>query len=372
VSLNVRVELASHGYDILIESGLLARAGEALQGVLKKPRALIVTDSHVAALHLVPLVNSLQAASIKVLPPIIVAPGEETKSLANFEKLMDEMLSRAVDRGINIIALGGGVVGDLAGFAAATLLRGVDFIQIPTSLLAQVDSSVGGKTGVNTRYGKNLVGAFYQPQRVLIDPEVLNTLPLRELQAGYAEVVKYGLIDMPDFFNWCEQNGPALLAGNQTLRAEAIAQSCQAKARIVAADEREQDVRALLNLGHTFGHALEAEAGYDGRLLHGEGVAVGMVLAARLSAQLGLCGAEVAQRLGQHLKQCNMPATIADTVCRNVPRAQLLQHMFKDKKVQDGRLTFILLRGIGQAFVKNDVPPEAVLELLNSPEPAFA
>lgn len=370
MSLNVAVALANHAYNIRIEQGLLGHSGTALKNLLRKPRVLVVTDQTVARFHLPALLTGLQTAGIAVVGTLEVAPGEESKSFANFGRVLDSMLESGIDRQVTVIALGGGVVGDLAGFAAATVLRGVDFVQIPTTLLAQVDSSVGGKTGINTRHGKNLIGAFYQPQAVLIDPDVLNTLPARELRAGYAEVVKYGLIDMPEFFGWCEEKGVALLQGDIALRMEAIAQSCRAKARIVAEDEREQDVRALLNLGHTFGHALEAEAGYDGRLLHGEGVAVGLVLAARLSAHLGLCSPDVAMRTLRHLQACGMPARIADTVCSDTPKEKLLAHMFKDKKAEANTLTFILLRDIGQAFVQKDVPASKVLELLELPEPA--
>jgi 3-dehydroquinate synthase len=353
-------------YNILIEPGLLARAGEVLKPLLRSPRVLLISDTSVAALHLDTLMASLSAARLTVAKPIIVKPGEQTKSVSAFEGLIEAMLERAMERSVTVIALGGGVVGDLAGFAAATVLRGVDFVQIPTTLLAQVDSSVGGKTGINTRHGKNLLGAFHQPRCVLIDPTVLTTLPRRELLAGYAEVVKYGLIDDAPFYDWCEQHGAALINGDTAARTHAIATSCTAKARIVAQDETESSVRLLLNLGHTFAHALEAQAGYGAGLLHGEAVAVGLVLAAELSAKLGHCDPQVAPRIAAHLRSVGLPAAIADTPCRGTAPKTLLAHMYHDKKVQDGQLTFILLKDIGQAFVARGIEGGTVLSVLKS------
>jgi 3-dehydroquinate synthase len=268
-----------------------------------------------------------------------------------------------------LVALGGGVVGDLVGFAASVLMRGVDFIQVPTTLLAQVDSSVGGKTAINTRHGKNLVGTFYQPRLVLADTDVLDTLPRRELLAGYAEVVKYGLIGDPAFFDWCEKNATDLLAGDAARRTYAIEQSCRAKARIVAADERETtDLRALLNLGHTFGHALEAETGFGPDLLHGEAVGTGMALAFDLSARLGLCPAGDAERVRAHLGAVGLPVRLRSIGGDNRRRwdaAKLIEHMRGDKKAQAGHLTFILARGIGKAFVTRDVDESALRGLLD-------
>ena len=304
-------------------------------------------------------------ASLTVMPA-----GESSKEFEAFGQLMNGLLDQRPDRKTTLVALGGGVVGDLAGFAAAMLLRGVDFIQMPTTLLAQVDSSVGGKTGINTRHGKNLVGAFYQPRLVLADTDVLDTLPRRELLAGYAEVVKYGLIDDPDFFDWCEQNGAAVLAGDAAKRTYAIEQSCRAKARIVAADERETtDLRALLNLGHTFGHALEAETGFGPDLLHGEAVGAGMALAFDLSAQLGLCPAEDAGARAPAISRAvGLPVrlrAIGGDNRRHWDAGKLIEHMRGDKKAEGGKLTFILARGIGKAFVTREVDETALHGLLD-------
>ncbi|MGE5152216.1 MAG: 3-dehydroquinate synthase, partial [Rhodospirillaceae bacterium] len=292
-----------------------------------------------------------------------------SKSFESFGQMMNALLDQRPDRKTTLVALGGGVVGDLTGFAAATLLRGVDFIQVPTTLLAQVDSSVGGKTGINTRHGKNLIGAFYQPRLVLADTEVLNTLPKRELLAGYAEVAKYGLIDDPAFWAWCEQNGEAVLGGDAAKRTYAIEQSCRAKARIVAADERETtDLRALLNLGHTFGHALEAETGFGPDLLHGEAVGAGMALAFDLSAQLGLCPPEDAVRVAAHLAAVGLPVrlrSIGGDNRRTWDAGKLIEHMRGDKKAEAGKLTFILARGIGKAFVTRQVDEAALRGLLD-------
>lgn len=364
----VNVALGGRSYDIHIGQGLLAQAGTLLKPVLRSARAIVITDRSVAKLHLTNLVNSLTAAGIEVAEPIVVEGGEQTKSLSAFEDLIEQMLDRAMERNVTIMALGGGVIGDLAGFAAATVLRGVDFIQIPTTLLAQVDSSVGGKTGINTRHGKNLLGAFHQPRAVLIDTDVLDTLPRREMQAGYAEIIKYGLIDDAPFYEWCEANGAALVNGEKSLREYAIAHSCAAKARIVAADELESGPRMLLNFGHTFAHALEAEAGYGAGLLHGEAVAVGMVLALDFSARLGLCDAALAPRLAAHFKALGMPASIADTPCKGIAAEKLLAHMYHDKKVEGGKLTFILTKGIGEAFISRGVDGTQVLPVLASEE----
>jgi 3-dehydroquinate synthase len=286
---SVSVDLAGRSYDIVIDSGLIDRVGELARKLLPASKVIVVTDDTVMPLYGTRVVASFKQAGIEA-PSVTVPAGEASKEFGAFGKLMNDLLDLRPDRKTTLVALGGGVVGDLTGFAASVLLRGVDFIQVPTTLLAQVDSSVGGKTGINTRHGKNLVGSFHQPRLVVADTDVLDTLPRRELLAGYAEVVKYGLIDDPKFFDWCEQNGAEVLAGDTAKRSYAIERSCVAKARIVAADERETtDLRALLNLGHTFGHALEAETGFGPDLLHGEAVGAGMAMAFDLSARLGLC-----------------------------------------------------------------------------------
>ncbi len=360
----IRVELGQRGYDIHVAAGLIDRAGELIRPILRRPFTVIVTDENVAPHRLGPLQAALDAAGIKHAA-VILPPGEGQKSFAGLEKVCDALLAHKVERRDHVIALGGGVIGDLVGFACSILRRGVDFIQIPTSLLAQVDSSVGGKTAINSPHGKNLIGAFHQPRLVLADIDALDTLPLRELRAGYAEVVKYGLLGDADFFDWLEANGAALLGGDKALRAEAVARCCAHKARIVAADEREEGERALLNLGHTFGHALEAETGYSTRLLHGEGVAVGMALAFQLSGRLGICDPGTALRVQRHLAQSGLPARLADVDgAAGFTVDRLLHHMQQDKKVQDGRLVFILAEALGRAVQRNDVAAPAVAALL--------
>jgi 3-dehydroquinate synthase len=359
------VELAERGYDILVGSGLIADAARHLAPVLKRPRVVIVTDPAVAALHLGAFGASLDAAHIRH-DCLVLPAGEATKGFARLGRLLDDLLDLRIDRNTTLVALGGGVIGDIAGFAASIVLRGIDYIQIPTTLLAQVDSSVGGKTAVNTRHGKNLVGAFHQPRLVLADLDALLTLPRRELLAGYAEVVKYGLINDPAFFDWLEAHGPALLAGDKAALGHAVMTSCQAKARIVAADERETGDRALLNLGHTFAHALEAETAYDGELLHGEAVAIGMVLAFQLSARLGLAPAADAARIQGHLEQVGLPTKLprlGQATALPTP-ARIVDSMASDKKAGDGQLTFILTRGIGRAFIARDVARDQVSAFL--------
>jgi shikimate kinase/3-dehydroquinate synthase len=359
------VTLAQARYEVVIGSGLLARAGALLAPVLPQKRAVIIADETVAALHLPTLLSGLGATGIEATP-IMVAAGESSKSLTTFGQVTDQMLALGVERRTTVIALGGGVVGDLAGFAAASVMRGLPFVQIPTTLLAQVDSSVGGKTGINTRAGKNLLGAFHQPIAVLADTEMLATLPLRELRAGYAEIVKAGLIGDADLFNWCEENGSALLAGNVAVQAEAVRRACAFKAQVVGDDEREEkpnDGRALLNLGHTFAHALEAEMGFDGSLLHGEAVGIGLLLAFRLSVRLGLCPPADADRVETHLRRLGMKTTIGDCG-RSLSADALVRHMQRDKKMRDGTLAFVLVRGIGHAFTSRDVDPADVLALL--------
>ena len=362
--LRLPVALGERSYDILVGEGLVARAGALMRPVLPAPRTIVVTDTSVGPLHAGALAASLAEAGIAA-DTLTVPAGEASKDFATLERLLDGMIARRAERSTTLVALGGGVVGDLTGFAASILLRGVPFVQIPTTLLAQVDSSVGGKTGINSARGKNLIGSFYQPRLVLADIGALETLPRRELLAGYAEVVKYGLLGDAGFFAWLERNGRALLDGDPGLRREAVYRSCAAKAAIVAEDERETGRRALLNLGHTFGHALEAELGYDGRLLHGEAVAIGMVMAFALSARLGLGpdAAEVA-RVTRHLAAVGLPTSPGDVPGVRWDPDRLLDHMSRDKKVQDGRITFILARGIGQAEVRRDVPAETVRGLL--------
>jgi 3-dehydroquinate synthase len=351
----IDVPLGDRAYPIHIAPGLIASAAPLLGPLAPRGRLALVTDEHVAALHLPALAASLAAAGLAI-DEIILPAGEATKNWAQLADVTERLLGLGVERGDAVVALGGGVIGDLTGFAAAILRRGCTFVQIPTTLLAQVDSSVGGKTAINSAAGKNLVGAFHQPALVLIDPQVLATLPLRELRAGYAEVVKYGLLGDAGFFEWCEANATALLAGNSALQAEAIAVSCRAKATIVAADERETgDIRALLNLGHTFGHAFEAEAGFSDRLLHGEGVALGMALAFDLSAARGLCPAADAARVRAHLLAAGFTLS-PRALGLDAPASVLLHHMRQDKKMKAGTLPFILARGIGKAFVARDVP----------------
>ncbi|WP_188063678.1 3-dehydroquinate synthase [Sphingobium sp. KCTC 72723] len=361
----VRVALDARSYDIRIEQGAIDRAGETLAPYARKGRLVVVTDAHVAVAQLPRLDASLRAAGI-TLEPIILPPGEQTKSWRHLEHLLDALLRQEIERGDHIVALGGGVIGDLVGFAASVLKRGCHFIQVPTTLLAQVDSSVGGKTAINTAAGKNLVGSFYQPSLVLIDPSTLDSLPLRETRAGYAEVVKYGLIDDPDFFGWCEANAAALLAGDPDARTIAIERSVRAKAAIVADDERETSGRrALLNLGHTFGHALEADTGFCDRLLHGEGVAAGMALAFRYSARLGLCPQVDADRVTAHLRAVGLPHDL-ETAHVRADGAALVGHMMHDKKMAAGTLPFLLARGIGQTFLSKDVVLNDVAAFLDA------
>jgi len=356
--------LSAGSYDVVVGDGLIGRAGALLAPVLPQKRAVVVTDSQVAALHLAPLLAGLNATGF-THTTVTVQPGETSKNLQTYSQVVDQVLHWGVERRTAIIALGGGVVGDLAGFVAASTLRGLPFVQIPTTLLAQVDSSVGGKTGINTTHGKNLLGAFHQPRMVLADTSALATLPPRELRAGYAEIAKAALIGDAAFFDWCETNGAAVVAGNREAQAEAVLRACAFKAMVVGDDEREEkpnDGRALLNLGHTFGHALEAELGY-GAILHGEAVAAGIGLAFRLSAKLGLCPQADADRVVAHMAAIGLPAELTN-LNRRLSAERLISHMRRDKKMRDGQLAFVLVHGIGQAFTKRDVPPEAVVELL--------
>jgi len=363
--LTLSVDLGDRTYPIHIGPGLLGCAGALIRDRLPKAtRAVIVSDSTVAPLYLERVRTSLTAAGFSAIADHVVPAGEASKSLTRLGDLVEAMLGFGMERGTPVIALGGGVIGDLAGFAAAVALRGVPLVQIPTTLLSQVDSSVGGKTAVNSAHGKNLIGAFHQPALVLADIDTLGTLPRRELLAGYAETAKYGLIGDPGFWDWLERNGPALIDGDAALRAEAVAVSCRAKAAVVAADEREAGQRALLNLGHTFGHALEAETGYGAGLLHGEGVAIGMVMAFDLSHRLGVCPGQDVERVRRHLEAVGLPVRPDPARAWDVER--LLGHMAKDKKVAEGRITFVLARGIGRAYLERDVSSQAVRATLTA------
>jgi len=358
----VRVDLGDRGYDVRIGPGLLARAGAELAPLVPKGRRVaVLTDETVDALHLDALREGLGAIPMTAHA---MAPGEATKGWAGLAEAVDWLLAEKVERRDIVLAFGGGVIGDLAGFAAAILRRGVRFVQIPTTLLAQVDSSVGGKTGINSVHGKNLVGAFHQPSLVLADIDLLETLPARDFLAGYGEVVKYGLLGDAAFFDWLEDKGPALAGGDAAARQHAVRRSVAMKAGIVQRDETEQGERALLNLGHTFCHALETATGYSDRLLHGEGVAVGCALAFELSRRLGLCPQEVPGRVRAHLRAMGMKTDLAD-IPGDLPGAEaLIDLMMQDKKVQDGRLRLILARDIGQAFVATEVPVEPLHALL--------
>ncbi|MDF0540832.1 3-dehydroquinate synthase [Sphingobium sp. H39-3-25] len=350
----VPVALGERSYDIAIAQGALDEAGTHLARFARSGRLVVVTDANVALVQLPRLEAALTRANIAV-ESIVLPAGESTKSWGQLEALLDRLLALEVERGDHIVALGGGVIGDLVGFAASLLKRGCGFVQVPTTLLAQVDSSVGGKTAINTRAGKNLVGSFHQPGFVLIDPATLDSLPPRETRAGYAEVVKYGLIDDAAFFDWCEANVGALLAGDRAARETAIEKSVRAKAAIVADDERETSGRrALLNLGHTFGHALEAETGFSDTLLHGEGVAAGMALAFRFSARQGLCDPAEAERVTAHLKASGLPHDLPSAHV-SASGAALVAHMLHDKKMAGGKLPFLLARGIGKTFLAKDV-----------------
>ncbi|WP_035898765.1 3-dehydroquinate synthase [Labrenzia sp. DG1229] len=359
----VRVDLDARSYDIKIGRGLIETAGAEIKSVLPGARLCVIADKTVAGLHLDAFSASLDSAGI-VHTVLTVPAGESTKCFREFERLCDDVLATRLERGDAIVALGGGVVGDLAGFVASATRRGMAFVQVPTTLLAQVDSSVGGKTGINSRHGKNLIGAFYQPVLVLADTAVLDTLPTRDFRAGYAEVAKYGLLGDADFFDWLEVNWKAIFAGGPE-RDEAVARSCLAKADIVAADELEAGQRALLNLGHTFGHALESAVSYETeRLVHGEGVSIGTMLAHEFSARLGLIGEDTVTRVHRHFTAVGLPVRLQD-IPGQLPGAETFMDIIaQDKKVSRGSLTFILTRGIGHAFVEKGVDPAIVTEFL--------
>ncbi len=358
----VKVALGTRGYDIVIGRGLLASLGERVAALRPGAKCAIVTDATVARRHLAAAEAALKSARLES-SAIVVGEGEGSKSYATFEIVCEAIVAAHIERGDLVVALGGGVIGDLAGFAAASVRRGLDFVQVPTTLLAQVDSSVGGKTGINSRHGKNLVGAFHQPILVVADTALLNTLPPREFRAGYAEVAKYGLIADATFFSWLEKNWQDVFSGGPA-REHAIAVCCRGKAGVVARDERESGERALLNLGHTFGHALEAGAGFSQRMLHGEAVALGIVLAFEFSAAKGLIGEADAARVRAHLAAVGLPTYLKD-VPGGVPGLDALMDLIaQDKKVKRGKLTFILVRGIGAAFVENDASAAEVRAFL--------
>lgn len=359
----VRVALGERSYAILVGPDLLANAGTYLRPLLQDAPIFIVTDETVAGLHLKTLEAGLKAAGLSATA-IVLPAGEATKSFSQLQALTDRLLKDRVERGSALIALGGGVIGDLTGFAASITLRGLPFIQIPTTLLAQVDSAIGGKTGINTAQGKNLLGSFYQPRLVLSDSATLATLPQREFLSGYAEVVKYGLLGDAPFFDWLEENAAAILARKDEALIHAIVTSCKAKAAIVAADEHEAGKRALLNLGHTFGHAFEAANAFAPNLQHGEAVALGMCLAFGLSERLGLCPSGDTQRVRRHLAAVGLPTTPGETGDGKWDASALVDHMRQDKKVREGRLRFVLTHGIGKAFLHEDLAAGDVLRFL--------
>jgi 3-dehydroquinate synthase len=358
----VRVELGDRSYDIHVGERLLAEAGKFIKPLMKSDYAIIVSDDTVAKLYLQRLTAALEEAGIRCRS-VIVPPGESSKQFTAFGALMENILAQHPDRKTTLIALGGGVVGDITGFAASTLLRGVDFIQIPTTLLAQVDSSVGGKTGINSAHGKNLIGSFHQPRLVLCDTSTLSTLPEREKKAGYAEIVKYGLINDATFFTWLEKHAHDILTGDAAATAEAVTRSCKAKAAIVAADEKESGARALLNFGHTFGHALEIETHYSDKLLHGEAVAIGMALAFAVSVKMELCPLQDRERVIAHFRKIGLPISPL-SIRREWDIDRLLAHMAQDKKAEGGRLTFVLTHGIGKAFIRRGVEKSLIKQAL--------
>lgn len=361
----VHVALGDRSYDIIVGDNAIDDCGEIISAVTKSPRTIVITDENVAPHWLTKVTQSLESAGLST-KSIILPPGEHTKSYRQLEALLDELLDQGIDRKTTLIALGGGVIGDLTGFAAAIVLRGIDFVQIPTTLLSQVDSSVGGKTGIDTRQGKNLVGAFHQPLCVIADTATLDTLPPRERRCGYAEVIKYGVINDREFFDWLIANGQRVLDGDPDARREAVIRSCKNKAAVVTADEKESGVRALLNLGHTFGHAIEAQVGFDDVLKHGEAVAIGMVMALDMSARLAVAPESARIELKEHLDDVGLPTTLSGLAGDNWTSAALLDHMGRDKKTEGNKLTFILARAIGNSFVAKDVDPEAVAATLDA------
>ena len=364
VGSGLTVGLGDRAYDITVGRGLINRLGEIAGAQIAGRHVVIIADAAVAP-HYMASLETACADICRRCDSLTVESGESAKSMTVLAGLLEEILALGVDRDVVLVALGGGVIGDLVGFAAASLLRGVDFIQIPTTLLAQVDSSVGGKTGVNADAGKNLIGAFHQPRSVVIDIATLETLPDRELRAGYAEIVKYGLLGDAAFFEWLEAHGGDVLKRDETALTHAIMTSCAAKARIVEADEREAGRRALLNLGHTFAHSFEAVCGYDGRLLHGEAVGVGMALAFRLAAAMGLCTGQDAGRAAAHIAGCGLATRLADIPAAGATTPTLIDIMRRDKKARNGRLRFVLPRAIGDSLVCDDVPESLLIQILD-------
>jgi 3-dehydroquinate synthase len=358
----ISVSLGERSYDIHVAPGLLAQAGTLLKP-FAQGTVPVVTDENVAGIYLDGFLKTLKSSGIDARA-IVLVPGEERKSFTGLEQLCNALLDTGVDRGGLIVAFGGGVIGDLVGFAAAVLKRGIDFAQVPTTLLAQVDSSVGGKTAIDTEKGKNLIGAFHQPRIVIADTNTLATLPERELRAGYGEVAKYGALGDAAYFDWLEKNAADALNGAEKAIVDLVSHACRMKAGIVMRDEREAGERALLNLGHTFGHALEAATGYSDRLKHGEGVAIGMALAFKLSVALGLCPEADCLRFIRHIDTVGLPASISDIPGPRPEIATLMMHMRHDKKVKDGKINFVLLRRIGEAFVTADVPMTEVRKVL--------
>jgi 3-dehydroquinate synthase len=362
---SIPVGLGGRAYEVMVGRGLLSEAGQRIAPFAPRRRLAVVSDETVWGLHGAGFLAQLRTAGVEG-HPVIVPPGEQTKSWGGLADVSDRLLALELDRGDLIVAFGGGVVGDLAGFAAAIYKRGIDFVQVPTTLLAQVDSSVGGKTAIDTSRGKNLIGAFHQPRLVLADLSVLDTLPDREMRAGYAEVIKYGLLGDFAFFERLEAEVGKVLAREPEALAAAVARSVEMKAEIVAEDEKEAGRRALLNLGHTFGHALEAETGYGEGLLHGEAVGAGMAMAFRFSSRLGLCPAQDASRAERAIAAAGLPARMSDIRPAPFPADRLVRHMAQDKKAEAGRLTFILARALGQAFVAKDVEAASVRDFLLS------
>lgn len=363
VQQTVTVGLGARSYPIYIGSGVLQSLPYLIRDTLGAPRCLIITDTHLLPLYGQKLFASLQKAGLCKDDPLVLPAGEQAKTFSYLSFVLDHLFQKNVDRKTMLIALGGGVIGDLVGFAASVALRGIDFIQIPTTLLAQVDSSVGGKTAINSPRGKNLIGAFHQPRMVAIDADTLKTLPSREMKAGYAEVVKYGLLGNAEFFSWLEEKGHKLLAGKTEKQVHAITVSCQMKAEIVGRDEKEKGDRALLNLGHTFAHSFELAANFNNSLLHGEAVAIGLVKAYELSARLGHASAADVARVREHLKAAGLPISITG---RGWTTEALLSNMYKDKKAEHGELTFVLPKGIGASFVERHVPADHVRAVLDA------
>jgi len=359
----VKVDLpaSDRGYDIVVGESILSEAGSMIHLRLGLRRCVVVTDSNVADIYLKRLEAILAASGLSLLPSIIVPAGEASKGMDSLQTMLNQLFERGADRQTVVIALGGGMIGDLAGLAASLFMRGLDLVQIPTSLLAQVDSSVGGKTGVNSSYGKNTIGTFYQPRLVLSDASTLDSLPVRQMRAGYAEVLKYGIICDAGFFEWCRKHGETLLRGDREAQIYAVSKSCEHKARIVAMDERETGDRALLNFGHTFAHAFETATGYGNRLLHGEAVAIGMLLAMRLSAGLGICPPDDAALVEGHLRETGLPVS---PPAFDYDIDMLMELMGHDKKTKNGKFTFVLARGIGHAFVSREINPSPVRSLL--------